>query len=126
MTNVVIPDVMAWLLEEDDPGPRYLALRNLFSGSPDELARARKDAHASGIISKIIKNMHPDGYWVKPGGGYSPKYRSGVWSLIALAQCGASVYADPRIRTACNYYLDHAVIGLIQYRSCRSLFMIAA
>jgi hypothetical protein len=53
--------------------------------------------------------MHPEGYWVEPGPGYRPKYSSTVWAVIMLAQLGASVHIDERIRQACIYLLDHAL-----------------
>ena len=31
-----------------------------------------------------------DGYWVEEGLGYFPKYHGTVWSLIFLAQLGAT------------------------------------
>ncbi len=52
--------------------------------------------------------MEPEGYWVKAGPGYNPKYRSTLWSLILLAQLGGSAQCDKRIRRACAYALDHA------------------
>jgi hypothetical protein len=52
--------------------------------------------------------MHPAGYWVEPGSGYLPKYRSTVWSLSLLAQLGARVEEDDRIATACQYFLNEA------------------
>ena len=109
ITELISPDIKAWLLDPNDPGPRYLALRDLFQASPGELRPARQAAHENGPISEILEHQHPDGYWVKPGAGYSPKYHGTVWSLIALAQCGASVEEDPRIRQACSYLLDHAL-----------------
>jgi hypothetical protein len=53
--------------------------------------------------------MDKTGYWVKPGPGYNPKYRSTVWSILLLAQLGASVGEDKRIAQACAYILDHAL-----------------
>jgi hypothetical protein len=55
--------------------------------------------------------MDADGFWVKPGPGYSPKYRSTVWAIITLAQLGASIREDKRIATACAYVLDHMAEG---------------
>jgi hypothetical protein len=103
-------DPFSWLLEEFEPGPRYLTLRDLLdtpSNSP-ELMDAKKKAHTEGPISIILDKMHPDGFWEKPGPGYSPKYRSTVWALILLAQLGASVEMDDRIAKAVNYYLENA------------------
>ena len=53
--------------------------------------------------------MNEEGYWVKPGPGYNPKYSSTVWSMILLAQLGALASEDKRIEQACNYLLDHAM-----------------
>jgi len=100
-----------WLLEEDDPGVRYLALRDVVGMPPDDpgLIQAKQQAHRHGPITNILDHMQPEGYWKKPGPGYGPKYRSTVWSLILLAQLGADMKLDGRIHTAVNYYLEHAV-----------------
>ena len=102
---------LPWLLEASTPGVRYLALRDLMDCSPDdrELQEARRAAHAEGPIAAILSKMEEEGYWVKPGPGYRPKYRSTVWSVITLAQLGASVEMDGRIGRACSYVLDHAL-----------------
>ncbi|MCJ7739685.1 MAG: nitrogen fixation protein NifH [Anaerolineae bacterium] len=103
-------DPFPWLLEHGDPGVRYLALRDLLdlSSSDSTLLRARESAYTEGPISVILSHQHADGYWEKPGPGYSPKYRSTVWSVITLAQLGASVDGDPRIGRACAYIFEHA------------------
>jgi len=109
--NQVKNNPFPWLLEQADPGPRYLALRDLLDTPSNfpELIDAKKKAHTSGPIATILYNMHPDGYWEKPGPGYTPKYRSTVWSLILLAQLGASMEMDDRIVKAVNYYLENAI-----------------
>jgi hypothetical protein len=53
--------------------------------------------------------MEKEGFWVKPGPGYNPKYTSTVWAMILLAQLGAAVDADKRIEQACTYLVDHAL-----------------
>jgi hypothetical protein len=102
---------MDWLLEEKTPGVRYLALRDLAELPWDdaELVQARQVAHRAGPIAEILERMYPEGYWETPGSGYNPKYRSTVWSLILLAQLGASIHLDERIRQACHYVLDHSL-----------------
>ena len=50
-----------------------------------------------------------EGFWAKPGAGYNPKYFSTVWSIILLAQLGASIDVDKRIAIACDYLLDHSL-----------------
>jgi hypothetical protein len=92
-------DSLSWLLEPDSPGVRYLALRDLLDCPEDdpELDTARHAAHTQGPIAAILAEMNPDGYWVEPGPGYNPKYRSTVWAVIMLAQLGASAGQDERI-----------------------------
>jgi hypothetical protein len=104
-------DSVEWLLESENPGVRYLALRDLSDLSPEDkkLKTARKSAHREGPIAHILSKMDEEGFWKRPGTGYGPKYKSTVWALILLAQLGGSVKADKRIRQACRYYLDHAL-----------------
>jgi hypothetical protein len=108
MKNDKRDPTLEWLLDPASPGVRYLALRDLLGLPPDdpELAAAQKVAHANGPIAAILAEMHPDGYWSKPGPGYNPKYFSTVWSLITLAQLGASIALDGRIARACACLLD--------------------
>lgn len=98
-----------WLLEPEDIGVRYLALRDLVDADVKELAMARKQAHERGRIAQVLAKMEKEGYWVKPGAGYYPKYTGTVWSFILLAQLGASLEIDSRIKTACFYILDHTL-----------------
>ncbi len=102
---------LEWLLEVQDPGVRYLALRDILNLPLDnrELTAAKEKAHQVGRIPAVLDQMDEEGFWVEPGPGYLPKYRSTVWSLILLSQLGASSKADIRINKACQYYLDHAL-----------------
>lgn len=111
--NQLRKDSVSWLLESDNPGVRYLALRDLLDLSPEDkkLKSARKAAHKEGPIAKVLSKMNEEGYWVTPGPGYNPKYRSTVWAMILLAQLGASASEDKRIERACNYVLDHMAEG---------------
>jgi hypothetical protein len=104
-------DAAAWLLEKDTLGVRYLALRDLCDLAPSDpqLRAARRAAHAEGPIADVLAEMDPSGFWVEPGPGYNPKYRSTVWAVVLLAQLGASVEQDKRVATACRYLLDHAL-----------------
>ena len=102
---------LPWLLETESPGVRYLALRDLMDCPQDdpELRKARKAAHQKGPIAAILAEMDKAGYWVAPGPGYNPKYRSTVWSVIMLAQLGASLEEDKRVACACATLWDHAM-----------------
>jgi hypothetical protein len=115
-------DPTDWLLEPADPGVRYLALRDIVEAGADEIRTARSKAHREGPIAAILANMAPEGYWVKPGTVYSPKCRGTVWSIIALAQLGASVEEDERVGTACSYLLDNALAKGGQFSSTGEAF----
>ncbi len=109
--------LLTWLLEKENPGVRYLTLRDILELTEDdqELVTARRKAHQDGPISLILNEMTEEGYWVKPGSGYLPKYRSAVWSIITLAQLGASAKEDERINKTCQYLLDHALTQYGQF-----------
>ena len=111
--NQLRKDSVLWLLESENPGVRYLALRDLLDLDPDDgkLKSARKAAHKEGPIAEVLSQMNQEGYWVKAGPGYNPKYRSTVWAMILLAQLGASANEDKRIEQACSYLLDHMTEG---------------
>lgn len=102
-------DPLPWLLETDTPAVRHRALVQL-AGEPEDapvVRRARRAAMRSGPIASILAAQDPQGFWVRPGSGYSPKYTGTVWSLIFLDQLGADP-ADRRIVRACGYVLGHA------------------
>lgn len=109
--NQIKGDPLAWLVEQDSPNVRYLALRDLMDCPVDdrELLTEQAATYTEGPIASILAEMDDEGYWVKPGPGYSPKYRATVWSIIALSQLGAAVEMDERINRACAYLLDHAL-----------------
>ena len=104
-------DSLSWLLESRTPEVRYLALRDLleYPQTDPELRAVCKAAHNKGPIAAILAEMDRAGYWVKPGPSYNHNYRSTVWSIILLAELGASVTEDERIAKACAYLLDHAL-----------------
>jgi hypothetical protein len=110
-------NTLSWLLEQDQSGVRYLALRDLLDLEPSdpELLTARAQAHQNGPIAEILDAMAEPGWWVEPGPGYNPKYRSTVWSIIMLGQLGASAQFDERIERACRYLVDHALTEFGQF-----------
>jgi hypothetical protein len=112
-------ETLTWLLEPENPGVRYLALQDLLDCLPDDprLVKAKKLAHTEGPIATVIDNMETEGFWVEPGPGYLPKYRSTVWALILLAQLGASIEFDARIEVGCRYIVDHALTEYGQFSS---------
>ena len=117
LTYQISEETLNWLLDEHEPGVRYLTLRDLLDLPEDDanLDLAKQSAHKDGPISTILAAMDPEGFWVEPGPGYLPKYRSTVWSLIMLAQLGATIDQDARIEKACRYILNHALTDYGQF-----------
>ena len=116
-TDLLKADPLPWLLEKNEPGVRYLALKDLLELPEDdlELINAIEKAHQQGPISSTLNEMNPEGFWLEPGPGYLPKYRSTVWSIILLSQLGASVNQDERIVKSCQYLLNHALTEYGQF-----------
>ncbi|MGD8969604.1 MAG: nitrogen fixation protein NifH, partial [Anaerolineae bacterium] len=105
-------DPIDWLLEEDgeNPGVRYFALTDLLDRPADDpqVVAAQRAVMTSGPVPAILDAQDPDGFWVKPGGGYSPKYRSTVWQIIFLGELGADPN-DERVRRGCGYLLGNSI-----------------
>ena len=105
-------DPLPWLLEPDadNPGVRYFVWRDLLDRPEDdlELCRARADIMTQGPVPAILDAQHPDGYWVKPGGGYTPSYRATIWQIIFLAELGTDP-GDERVQQSCEYLLSHSI-----------------
>jgi hypothetical protein len=102
-------DPLPWLLEQEAPGVRHLALRFLLDEPEDApvVRRARARAMREPPIAPILEHQDAEGWWVKPGPGYGPKYTGTVWSLIVLDQLGADG-RDRGVRRACDYVLSSA------------------
>ena len=101
-------DPLPWLVDEAAPAVRHLALRQLLDQREDdpEVVRARAEAMRTDPIAAMLAAQDPAGWWVKPGGGYGPKYAGTVWTLVFLDQLGADG-SDPRIRAGCEYLIEH-------------------
>jgi hypothetical protein len=98
-----------WLLEKHDPGVRAFALRDLLGAPADDpdVIAARRATVRTSPVREILEAQKPEGWWVKPGPGYSPKYRSTLWSMIFLGQLGADG-RDRRVRRGADYVLEHS------------------
>ncbi|MBX7112645.1 MAG: nitrogen fixation protein NifH [Dehalococcoidia bacterium] len=102
-------DPLPWLLDHSNPAVRAATLQRLLDAAFDdpEVVRARREAMHVDPIASILAAQQPDGWWEKPGPGYSPKYRSTVWQLIFLEQLGADP-SHPQVRRACEYVMRWA------------------
>ncbi|UCD10161.1 MAG: nitrogen fixation protein NifH [Dehalococcoidales bacterium] len=100
-------DPTDWLLEESDPGVRYLALRDIIEADEKEIKAARRKAHTIGLIDEILSKMNKEGSWVPLKPGPYPMNDGTVRVVVLLAQLGATQGADERIASACAYIFDH-------------------
>jgi hypothetical protein len=107
--QIISNETALWLLDRQDPGPRYLSMLYLADARPAELEEEAERAHSLGPIRTILDVFQSEGYWENDGPGYLPKYTSTVWSLVMLAQMGAKIKYDSRLDTACQRYLDRAI-----------------
>lgn len=102
---------LSWLLEQDaeNPSVRYLALRDLLDRPADdpEVIAAQQAVMRTGPVPVILDAQYPQGYWIKPGPGHSPRYRATLWSVIFLSQLGADG-RDERILRAVDHVFAHA------------------
>ena len=105
-------DPQPWLLEEDSENPslRYFALRDLLekSAKNKDVRDAQRAIMESGPVPMILEAQDPEGFWVKPGGGYSPKYQGTIWQILLLAELGADP-GDEQIKKGCEYLLSHSI-----------------
>ena len=78
LTGMLRDDPLPWLLEPDpaNPAVRYFTLRDLLhrAEADPEVRQARAEIMATGPVPAILAAQQSEGYWVKPGAGYSPKY----------------------------------------------------
>jgi hypothetical protein len=102
---------VTWLLEEQNPAVRWATLIGLLGRAPDdaEVVAARQRILHMPAVQRILDAQWPEGYWVHPGVGYSPKYKATVWQIIFLAQVG--VPHCPAMERAAEYVLDNSRLG---------------
>jgi hypothetical protein len=98
------PDLVRWLLEEENSSVRYLTLRDLLGRREDdpELQVTKAAIPTSKVVSKIFSKQKIDGYWEDPSNPYHPKYRSSYWQIMTLGQLGMD-RSDERVRNACEH-----------------------
>ena len=96
-----------WLLENDQPSIRYLALRELI-GKPEsdaDVRSTRKVLAERGWVADILAKQNRLGWWVSDESMHQPKYLSTNWMLLILSDLGIT-REDPRIRKACELWIQ--------------------
>ncbi|MCX6652762.1 MAG: hypothetical protein NT137_05350 [Methanomassiliicoccales archaeon] len=100
-------DSTDWLLNEDNPSVRYLALKDLLGRreSDEELSEARRRIMEMGMVPRVLAKQRPEGHWGRPEDFYMrSKYKGTVWNLILLAELSADP-EDARVKAACEFVL---------------------
>lgn len=96
-----------WLLEEDQPSVRYLALTQLLGKPEDDpqVQSAREKVGQKGWAAGILADQKRGGWWVDDERLYWPKYTATNWMLLILSDLGLTK-ADPRIAKACDLWIE--------------------
>jgi len=102
------PNPIPWLLEPENPCVRYLTLTQLLdhSDQDQDVSAAQQAMLAYDPVQRILDAQWPQGYWLHPGVGYSPKYKATVWQIIFLAAMGLP-RCEP-LERAVAYVLAHS------------------
>ena len=102
-------DPVDWLLEEDQPAIRYLALTQLLHrrATDPEVREARAQIPTKGWAADILARRDPAGWWARDRSLYRPKYVSTNWNLLALSDLGATK-AIPEVRASCELWMERS------------------
>ncbi len=102
-------ELLNWLLAPDNPSARYLTLRYLLGCPKDdrEVAKARAAIIHFAPVRAMLDAQYPTGYWMRPGRGYSPRYKGTIWQLLFFADLG--VPPVEQVRRACEHVLTNAL-----------------
>ena len=101
-------DPTNWLLEEENPSVRYFALKQILDRPEDDpdVLQAKSEIMQYGIVPEILQKQQEPVYLQTYHRFYTYKYKGLVWSLITLAELGAS--PAPQIREQCEYLLKYS------------------
>lgn len=98
--------VLRWLLQDDQPSIRYLALDQLLDGTKgdSEASSARTAVPKRGWAAEILAKQQKGGWWEGKESLYRPKYLSSNWMLLILSDLGLTK-SDTRIAKACELWI---------------------
>ncbi len=105
--NATAKTAMDWLLGEDQPSVRYLALTQLLEKPEDdpEVRSAKAMIPKKGWAADILAEQKGGGWWVSDESLYRPKYLATNWILLVLSDLGLTG-SNPRIERACELWLE--------------------
>jgi hypothetical protein len=95
-----------WLLEEDQPSIRYLALTQLLGKkeSDPEVRRSKARISKAGWAADLLARRDPAGWWERDKGWMEPRFTSTHWTMLALADLGAT-RAIPEVAASAEYWM---------------------
>ena len=101
-------DPINWLLEKDNPSIRYFTYVDILNQPEDnpEVQEARQQIMLESPVRDILERQHTPEYLKAYPRFYTYKYKGLVWSLILLAELGASL--TPEIAAQCEYLLGNS------------------
>ena len=104
----VNPDTLKWLLQEENPSVRYTTLVDVLDRPPDDkdVVEAKAMIMQRGLVVQMLAKMQSKAFTERLDRYYTDKYSGLVWSMITLAELGAT--ANEQILQYCEYLLDHA------------------
>ena len=103
------PNLLDWLLEEDNPSVRFFTLRDLLDKpeTDSEVIAAKEAIMETGLAVQIIEKQKTKEYRDAYHRFYTYKYKGLVWQLITLAEIGAQ--ANEHIREQCEYMFENSL-----------------
>ncbi len=106
--KILNSDPRPWLLEDNNPSVRYLALTGLMGKSVKHpsVKKAKRDIMKTGPVPTILFKQADGGYWDTAEDFYvRAKYRGTVWQLLILAKLFADA-DDLQVRRAGEFVLE--------------------
>lgn len=100
-------DTMEWLLGDEQPSIRCLALRQLLGRREDDpdVQAARNRIPRTGWAAEILSEQLPGGYWNNNEKLNRPKYLATYWKFLVLVELGLTG-TDERLKTTSSLLLD--------------------
>ncbi|HKW04095.1 MAG TPA: hypothetical protein VJN71_02230 [Nitrososphaerales archaeon] len=98
--------VIDWLLEENQPSMRYLALTELLDRPKNDtqVKSSKRNIPKLGWAKDILEKQNKGGYWIDESDLYFPKYISTNWMLLVLSDLGLT-RENPSIERACQLWI---------------------
>ena len=98
-----------WLLEENQPSVRYLALTQLLGKSEKdpEVREARTRIPSTGWVAEALRRRNTGGWWEREKPRMEPRFLGTNWTMLALSDLGAT-RAIPEIRDSCEFWMGNS------------------